>query len=245
MTDTIRSQWVQVQNGDLAIDAYLAQPLGNETYPAIIVYQEIFGVNAHIRDITERIARQGYITIAPALYQRLAPQFETGYTAEDIQMGRDYKAQTKASELLSDTAATIAYLKTLPAFGKAIGTIGFCFGGHVAYLTATLPDIEAAASFYGAGIVTLCPGETQPTITRTPEIKGTLYAFFGMEDASIPTTEVDHIEAELTKHRIPHQIFRYAGADHGFFCNERRSFNSEAAADAWQQAMQLFETTLR
>jgi carboxymethylenebutenolidase len=245
MTETIRSQWVQVQNGDLAIDAYLAQPLGNETYPAIIVYQEIFGVNAHIRDITERIARQGYITIAPALYQRLAPQFEAGYTAEDIQIGRDYKAQTKASELLSDTAATIAYLKTLPAFGKAIGTIGFCFGGHVTYLTATLPEIAAAASFYGAGIVTLCPGEAQPTITRTPEIKGTLYAFFGMEDASIPAAEVDRIEAELTKHRIPHRIFRYAGADHGFFCNERRSFNAEAAADAWQQAMQLFETALR
>ncbi len=244
MADTIRSQWVEVRNGDLAIDAYLAQPLGNQTYPAIIVYQEIFGVNAHIRDVTERIARQGYIAIAPALYQRLAPQFETGYTAEAIKIGRDYKAQTKASELLSDTEATIAYLKTLPAFGQAIGTIGFCFGGHIAYLTATLPEIKAAASFYGAGIVTLCPGEKQPTITRTSQIKGTLYAFFGMQDASIPAAEVDRIEAELTQHHIAHKIFRYPDADHGFFCNERGSFNPEAAADAWQQVMQLFEMAL-
>lgn len=105
------SRWVKVVNGDLLIDAYLAEPVAAGRYPAVIVFQEIFGVNAHIRDVTERIAREGYVAIAPALYQRFAPGFETGYTAADIDLGRQYKNQTTAEELLSDTQATIAYLQ--------------------------------------------------------------------------------------------------------------------------------------
>jgi carboxymethylenebutenolidase len=241
----IRTDRVQVPNGDLLIDAYLAQPNATGPFPAIVVFQEIFGVNAHIRDITERLAQQGYVAIAPALYQRLAPGFEVGYTEEALQLGRDYKVQTKATELLRDTQATIDYLKTLPSVHPTFGTIGFCFGGHVAYLTATLPDIQATASFYGAGIATMCPGEDQPTITRTPEISGTLYAFFGTADPLIPLEDVDRIEAELTQHHISHQIFRYQGADHGFFCNDRSSYNPEAAADAWQHVLQLFQETLK
>jgi carboxymethylenebutenolidase len=240
----IRTDRVRIPNGDLLIDAYLAQPDETGTFPAIVVFQEIFGVNAHIRDVTERLAKQGYIAIAPALYQRLEPGFEVGYTEEAVKLGRDYKVQTKATELLSDTQAAIDYLKTLPSVRPQFGTIGFCFGGHVAYLAATLPQIEATASFYGAGIATMCPGEDRPTATRTPEISGTIYAFFGTIDPLIPLEEVQFIEAELIQHQISHQIFRYDGADHGFFCDARSSYNADAAADAWQHVLQLFGETL-
>ena len=237
----IHTNHVQVPNVDLEIAAYLAAPTGDGSYPAIVVLQEIFGVNAHIREVTERIAKEGYIAIAPALFQRFAPGFETGYTPKDIVIGKDYKQQTKASELLSDIQATIDYLKNQPQVKQeAFGCIGFCFGGHVAYLAATLPDIKSTASFYGAGISTETPGGGAPTITRTPEISGTLYAFFGMEDASIPAKQVDQIEAELDKYQVQYRIFRYDGADHGFFCDHRDSYNPEAAADAWQQVKQLF-----
>ncbi len=240
-TTEIRTAHVQVPNGDLKIDAYLAKPASTDPVPAIIVIQEIFGVNAHIRDITERFARLGYVAIAPAIYQRLAPGFETGYTADDVKLGRQYKEQTKAEELLSDVRATAAYLKALPTVKPdAIGCIGFCFGGLVTYLAATLPEIKAAASFYGAGIPTWCPGGGKPTLAYTVDIKATLYAFFGMEDASIPPEHVDQIEAELQKHQIPHRLFRYQGADHGFFCDQRASFNSDAAADAWEKVQGLF-----
>ena len=133
---------VKICNGDLQIAAYLAQPEGEGPFPAVVAIQEIFGVNSHIRDVTERIAKQGYVAIAPAIYQRLAADFETGYTPEDIQLGRRYKEQTKVPELLGDIQAAIDYLKAQP-FVKpdATGCIGFCFGGHVAYLAATLPDI--------------------------------------------------------------------------------------------------------
>ncbi|AFY35208.1 dienelactone hydrolase family protein [Calothrix sp. PCC 7507] len=224
------------------IVAYLAQPQASGLYPAVVVLQEIFGVNVHIREVTERIAQLGYVAIAPALFQRQAPGFETGYTPEDIETGRSYAMQTTASELLSDISLTIDYLKSLPQVKKeGFGCIGFCFGGHVAYLAATLPDIKATASFYGAGITTRTPGGGAPTVTRTNEIQGVLYAFFGTEDASIPLEQVDEIEAALEKYKISQRVFRYDGADHGFFCNHRASYNSIAAADAWEQVKQLFD----
>ncbi|ACK64517.1 Carboxymethylenebutenolidase [Rippkaea orientalis PCC 8801] len=243
---SLKTQTVQVQNGDLAIDAYLAMPTEAGIFPGIVVIQEIFGVNEHIREVTERIAKQGYVAIAPAIYQRLAPGFESGYTPEDIKIGRIYKNKTKAEELLRDIQATIDYLYTLPNVKKdGVGSIGFCFGGHVTYLTATLTDIKATASFYGAGITHWTPGEGEPTITRTPDIKGTIYTFFGQEDASIPPEQVNEIEAALTNYNISHRVFRYEGADHGFFCDRRSSYHPEAAQDAWNHLLDLFSNTLR
>jgi len=260
----IQTRHVHVRNGDLAIAAYLAEPLEAEpletrplgvkplesrtsevgTFPSVIVIQEIFGVNSHIREVTERFARAGYVAIAPAIYQRLAPGFEADYTADAIKLGRQYKELTKREELLGDIQAAIDYLKTLPNVKPGrVGCIGFCFGGHVAYLAATLPDIAATASFYGAGITTMCPGGGAPTVNFTSHIKGTLYAFFGMNDTSIPTEQVDAIATALQTHQIPHQIFRYANADHGFFCDQRASYNAAAAQDAWVQVQALFQQT--
>ncbi|MBW4574660.1 MAG: dienelactone hydrolase family protein [Aphanothece sp. CMT-3BRIN-NPC111] len=240
----IRTDRVKISHGDLQIAAYLATPVGEGPFPGVIVLQEIFGVNSHIRDVTERIAKEGYVAIAPALYQRQAPGFETGYTPEDIEIGRNYAQQATAAELLGDIQAALDYLKSLPNVKNSFGCIGFCFGGHVAYLASTLPDIKATASFYGAGVTIRTPGGGEPTISRTPEIAGTLYAFFGMEDASIPAEQVDQIEAELEKHQIPHRVFRYDKADHGFFCNQRSSYNPDAAESAWKEVKQLFEQKL-
>lgn len=240
----IRTQSVTVSNGDLQIAAYLAEPTGSGSFPGIIVIQEVFGVNAHIREVTERIAQAGYIAIAPAIYQRQAPGFEVGYSPEELALGRQYKEQTQATELLSDIQATINYLKTLPSIKPdSFGTIGFCFGGHVVYLAATLPEIKATASFYGAGIATGTPGGGAPTWTRTSEISGVIYCFFGTQDPLIPNEQVDQIEAELQKHQIRHQIFRYP-AEHGFCCDHRASYNPEAAADAWTHVDQLFQQEL-
>ncbi len=240
------TQHVQVPNADLLIDAYLAYPEGETARSAVIVVQEIFGVNDHIREVTRRVAELGYVAIAPAIYQRLAPGFETGYSPEDIKIGREYKVRTKASELLSDLQATIDYLYALPQVKRTgIGTIGFCFGGHVVYLGATLPEVKATASFYGAGIANWCPGEdASATIERTADINGKLYAFFGTEDASIPLAQVDQISAELERHKIDHRVFRYEGAGHGFFCDRRGSYEPRAAQSAWQAVQTLFKDSL-
>ncbi|MEH2217843.1 MAG: dienelactone hydrolase family protein [Nostoc sp.] len=257
----IQTFYVKVPNNGLEIDAYLAQPAQNGTFGAILVFPEIFGINSNIRDITELIAKQGYVAIAPAMYQRTAPGFEAdfspkdaGYSPESYQLGLQYYQQVKYREILSDIQAAIAYLKTLPNVkDNAIGVIGFCFGGHVAYMAATLPDIKATASFYGGGITTSSYGEETPTINRTPEIKGTIYAFFGTRDALISQKENEQIEAELKKQNINHRVFRY-DAGHGFFAGffkdqypfitQNPIYNPEAAPDAWQHVLELFQNNL-
>lgn len=253
-TSQITTKFVQVPHGDLQISAYLARPESLEPLPAVIVLQEIFGVNHHIQDVTERFAREGYLAIAPALYQRTIPDFAIGYTKEDVTLGRSYAQQTTAAELLGDIQATIDYIKAqnsyqdwriLPPKAPAIGCIGFCFGGHVAYLAATLPEIRATASFYGAGIALRTPGGGAPTLTRTSEITGTIYTFFGADDASIPLEQVAEIRAELEQHQIKHKVLVYEGAGHGFFCNARDSYNPLAAAVAFQEVQQLFQRELK
>lgn len=240
-TPTISTHTIEVQSSDITLPVYVAMPDGAGPFGAVIVLQEIFGVNGHIRDVTERIAREGYVALAPALYHRQVPGFEAGYTPEDIQVGRQYKVKTKADELIRDIQATIDHAKTLPQVKVGgVGCIGFCFGGHVAYLAATLKDTVAIASFYGAGIPDTAFGPGPVALDRTAQITGTLHCFFGTEDASIPADAVGQIGAALQTASVDHQIFKYAGAGHGFFCDRRGSYNSEAAADAWDKVKELF-----
>ena len=249
MEQPIQTEWVKLRSGtatptSATIDAYLAQPdlpPGSPPLPVIVVLQEIFGVNPHIRDVTDRIAREGYIAIAPALYHRQIPGFECGYDDDGFAEGRQYKNNTRAVELLQDIQAAMDYGRSLPqAQAGHCGCIGFCFGGHVAYLAATLPDVAATAVFYGAGITTFCPGESGVTLDRTAAIHGTLYGFFGTADPLIPLDHVDTMEQVLLAQGINHKIFRYPQADHGFFCDRRASFEPNAAADAWEHAKELF-----
>ncbi len=241
MTLDIETTLVTIPNQSLQIDAYLAKPITTETrLPAVIVIQEIFGVNHHIRDVTERIAKLGYLAIAPAMYQRQHPGFELGYTPETIKQGRELKAQTQTEEILSDLNATIQFLDNYPDVKLGgVGMIGFCFGGWIAYLGATLPQVNVTASFYGAGIPHWAPSESPPPITRTNKIQGKLYAFFGEEDASIPPADITLVEQALKAHQVEHKIFRYPRAGHGFFCDQRDSYNAAAAASAWEKVQTL------
>lgn len=244
------SDRIQIQTGDLLLDAYQAQPLPTSqeavTYPAIVVLQEVFGVNAHIRSVVDRLATQGYMAIAPALYQRTAPGFDVGYGPDELALGRHHKDLTTAEQLLSDIQATLNYLKSLDWVdsSRGFGCVGFCFGGHVAYLAATLPEMTATGCFYGAGITTFTPGTGAPTVTRTPEIQGTLYGFFGMDDPLIPLDQVDQLEQALQAAQVTHKLFRYGGAGHGFCCDQRSDYRPEQCHQAWAELEALWSQTL-
>lgn len=260
----IDTTFVKLPNDDLRIDAYLAQPIEKRKFGAVIVFHEIFGVNENIRDITELIAKQGYVAIAPAMYQRIAPGFELGFSKKDIgyspeayQLGLEYYRQVQYWEIFSDIRATITFLKSLPNVNSdRIGCIGFCFGGHIAYMAATFPDIKATASFYGGGITTSSYGEKTPTLDRTSAIKGTIYTFFGTRDSLVSQSENQKIEAELRNYHINHRVFRY-DAGHGFFGGlfidkypflqqrPNSSLDRDAAINAWQQVLELFQTNLK
>ncbi|TVQ06539.1 MAG: dienelactone hydrolase family protein [Leptolyngbya sp. DLM2.Bin27] len=245
MTSLVRTQTLTIPSGDTEILAYLAEPSRPGRFGAVVVLQEVFGVNSHIREVAERLAGAGYVAIAPHIYHRQVPGFEVGYDSADLELGRRYKQGTSADELLADVRGAIAHLYSQAnVIPEGVGCIGFCFGGHVAYLAATLPEVKATAAFYGAGIATMPPGGGPPTLSRTGEITGTLYGFFGEKDPLIAAEEVDQIEAALTDHNVPHQIFRYPDAEHGFFCDQRYSYNPTTARDAWEQVLQLFKTTL-
>tara|TARA_B100000029_G_scaffold468266_1_gene505125 strand:+ start:662 stop:1396 length:735 start_codon:yes stop_codon:yes gene_type:complete len=235
---------VTYPNNGLNISGYLCTPKGEGPFPCIIVLQEIFGLNRHIREVTEKIAQEGYIALAPALYQRQAPDFETGYSEEDIALGRKYKEQTKANELLSDINQALSFLKKKPQCLPLFGTIGFCFGGHVAYLAATLPEIKATVSFYGAGIPTMTPGGGAPTLSRTKEIKGAVQCFFGIEDQLIPKDHVDQIQAELKKNGVDFRVNLFP-TGHGFFCNHRPDYDEESSQLAWEKVKSFYEDKLR
>jgi carboxymethylenebutenolidase len=235
------TQQVKINSGKTTIDAYLVTPTGSGLWPGIIVLQEVFGVNTYIRAVTERLASLGYVAIAPALFDRHAPGFDVGYTTAELELGRSYAGQTTAPELLADIQGCIEYLKSLPQVTAKFGCIGFCFGGHVAYLAATLPEIAATASFYGSRITSFTPGGGEPTVSQTGSIAGTIYMFFGMDDASIPPEQIAEIDTALTQHQVPHQIWQYPDAGHGFACDLRASYNPPATADAWQHVEELFK----
>lgn len=246
VSSSIQTTTVHFQSQGVSIPAYLASPSEASGLPIIIVIQEVFGVNSHIREVTERIAREGYIAIAPHIYHRQAPGFEVGYSDKDLELGRQYKNGTLADELLSDIKGAIAHAKSkFENIPETAGCIGFCFGGHVAYLAATLPEVTATASFYGAGICQFIPGGGPPTITHTAEIGGKIHLYFGLQDPLIPISDIDDIAAKLDECDIDHRIYRYSEASHGFFCDQRESYDEASAVDAWSQVKSLFEGTLK
>lgn len=240
----IQTDTLELQSDDCLIPAYVAYPDSHNYSAVIVVIQEVFGVNKHIQGVTRRIAEEGYVAIAPHIYHRQVINFSVGYSEPELALGRQYKVGTRAAELLSDVQAALTYGQKHFQVSSQAGCIGFCFGGHVAYLAATLPDIVATASFYGAGIVTSTPGGGAPTLTRTPEIKGTLYGFFGQQDPLISSEEVDAIETALQAASVEHKIFRYPAASHGFFCDQRDSYNADAADAAWKAVKSLFKDKL-
>jgi len=239
---TIETRQIQVLNQDLRIDCYLAQPQEIKPRGAVIVIHEVFGVNAHLRSVVDRLAQEGYVAIAPNMVQRTAPGLDLDYSNASLAVGRSHKDQMSAANIASDLGAIVAYLKSLSL--SAIGLMGFCFGGHVAYLGAMLPEIRATAVFYGSGIAVLTPGGGEPTVTRSHEIQGRVDLFFGLSDPLIPNAQADAIEAELVAQGVDHQVIRYA-TGHGFFCEARSSFDAVAAADAWERVKALLKEQLQ
>ena len=206
--------------------AYRCDP-GSTTKGAIIVVQEIFGVNRHIRDVTERFANVGYTAIAPALFDRWHKDFDGGYNADDMSVGRDLKAQANAEldKVLADVEAARANV----ADAGKVGITGFCWGGFIAWMAACRLNVDASVAYYGGGIIDY----------NDEELKCPTIAHFGREDASIPMADVEVIEA-----RHPSaEIFVYE-ADHGFHCDQRGQFNPRAANIAGMRTIRLFDDIL-
>ncbi len=243
-----RSEKVDIAVEGRSMGAFVATPQGDGPFAAVLVFQEVFGVNMHIRDVAQRLATEGYVAIAPDSYHRVAPGIERAYTPAAMSGARELIGSVTVAALDADVAATIAYLRARPDVrADRIGAIGFCMGGHVAYLAAATHDLTATASFYGGRIATSGPGAESvlPTVTRTGGIKGTMLCLFGGQDQHIGAEQVATIEAALKTHHVRHEVVTYPEADHGFFCDWRGSYHEPSAQDAWERTKKLFASTLK
>jgi carboxymethylenebutenolidase len=229
-----------------SMGGYLARPNGDGPYPAVVVYMEIFGINSHIRDVTERVAREGYVAIAPDYFHRTGPGVEFNYDDEGMGKGMALLGQLKANEMIDDANATLAFLRGRSDVTGKVGCMGFCIGGHMTYLTACETDVACAASFYGGGIAAgEGPGGAESTLGRTGRIRGEILCLFGEKDGFIPLEEVEAIQGALADSDAKHETVVYPGADHGFFCDQRDAYQESAASDAWARTKALFGGALR
>ncbi len=243
----IQTTWENIQTNDGEMKAFLAAPTEAGSYPAVLVFMEIFGINEHIQDVTQRIAKEGYVAMAIDFYHRVAPGVQLGYTQADVEEGKRYKDKVTQADMEIDAKAAIQVLKNHSQVSPKdrFGSIGFCFGGYVNYVVATLPEIAVTASLYGAGIARDLPGKEEPPVDKSGEIKGYMLCLYGENDSSISQEDIQMIESSLERGRVPHKIIVYPDAAHGFFCDRRGSYNPEAAFSAWTEVKSIFQQQLK
>ena len=195
---------------------------------AVVVIQEIFGVNHHIRAVCDRFAGNGYVAIAPAIFDRIERNFQCAYSPEEVAVARKFVANLDWTAMLRDSQAAIDAVKDV----GPVGIIGFCLGGSVAYAAATkLSGLSAAIGYYGGAIVRFADDK--------PKVPTQLH--FGEKDVGIPLGDVDIIRAK----RPDVEIHTYPGAQHGFGCDERASYDEASAGIAKQRSLDFFATHLR
>jgi carboxymethylenebutenolidase len=242
----ITSGMVQVQAEAGKMPAFLARPSADGKHPAVVVAQEAFGLNAHIKDVAARVAREGYVALAPDLYYR-EKEAVVGYDnlpdAIRLMMG------LSDDKIVADMAGAISYLKAQSFVrGDRIGVTGFCMGGRVTFLTACKnADVKAAVPFYGGGIGSVAPSERTPKapLDYADQLRCPVLLFFGENDPFIPLDEVNKIKARLAELKKQAEVVVYPGAPHGFFCNERDSYRADAAKDAWARLLKFFGQHLK
>jgi carboxymethylenebutenolidase len=209
------------------LGGYRADPSGAPK-GAVVVIQEIFGVNHHIRAVCDRLAAEGYVAIAPAIFDRIEPNFTSGYSPDEVAVARKFVANPDFAAMLRDTQAAIDAVSNV----GAVGIIGFCLGGSVAYAAATkLSGLSAAIGYYGGQVVRFADDK--------PKVPTQLH--FGEKDAGIPLTDVETIKAK----RPDVEIHVYPGAQHGFHCDERASYDKTSADIAWPRSMAFFAKHLK
>jgi carboxymethylenebutenolidase len=199
--------------------AYRADPVGTPR-GRVVVIQEIFGVNRHIRSVCDRLAEAGYVALAPQIFDRITPNFETGYSEMEVAKAREFVAKVDWAKVMEDTQAAFNALKR----EGPVAIMGFCMGGSVAYLaSARIDGLAAAVCYYGGQIIRY--------IDEKPRCPVQMH--FGETDGHIPLSDVE----TMRKKQPAAEIHVYPGAGHGFHCDERGSYEAKSAKQAWDRSL--------
>jgi carboxymethylenebutenolidase len=245
----VAAEWLTLSaDGAAPLRCWWARPAAEGPGAAVLVLPEVFGVNGWVRSVAERLAAEGYGALAMPIFARTAPGFETGYDAAGLALGREHRDAVSAADLLDDARRAIAWLQQQPGLeGRPVGCVGFCFGGHLALIAATLPVVAATCDFYGARVSSFRPGGGPATLALLPQLQGDLLCFCGDQDPLMPPAELAAIEAALAAAQHPQaerRLIVARGAGHGYMCEARSDFNPEASRAGWAEMLALFQRSL-
>jgi len=216
--------------------AYVASPAAGGAHPAIMVFQEAFGVNSHIRDVTDRFAGEGYLAMAPELFHRTGTGFEGAYG--DFDAVRPHMEAVNQDGLQADVKACCDWLGSQGTVDSAkICCVGYCMGGRVSYLANATVPLKAAISFYGGGIATGLLG-------LTGKLAGPILLFWGGLDRHIGVDQIRAVEDSLREAGKTYANVVFSDADHGYFCDARPSYNPRAARESWALALAFLKDHL-
>ncbi len=234
----MRQEWISIDaaggddNGG-SYGGYLALPPAGRG-PGLLLLQEIFGVNRHIRAVAEQYALDGFVVLAPDVFWREAPRVELGYVGAERERAMQLLARADRSKLAADLATSIAALRARPECTGRVGAFGYCMGGRLAYLAAAGGSVDAASCFYGGGI--------QDQLEHAVRIECPIQFHYGERDAHIPLAAVDKVKAAFTGR--PNAEFHLYDAEHGFNCWERAAYHAPSSARAHARTLALFARAL-
>jgi carboxymethylenebutenolidase len=234
MSSPVTTSWTTITGHAGSFDAYLALPPAGRG-PGLLLLQEIFGINQHIRTVAEQYALDGFVVLAPDVFWQQQHRLDIGYTPEDIQRGRAMAMAADRPALRRDLADAAQALRARPEVqGRGIGALGYCMGGRLAYVAAATAGIDAAVAYYGGGI--------QDMLDLAPRIACPIQFHYGALDANIPLSAVDKVRAAMQGRDA--EIHVYDSADHGFNCWARGSYQAASAALAHGRALQFLAAQL-
>lgn len=229
MSKPVKTQWTDITPG---FAGYLALPPAGSG-PGLVLWQEIFGVNEHIRAVAEQYALDGFVVLAPDAFWRQAPRVELGYEGADRQQAMSLMQGYAAPDALADIATSVAALRARPEVGgRKLGSFGYCMGGRLAYLAAATAGVDAAVAFYGGGI--------HGQLDRASAITCPMQFHYAERDDHIPLEAVARVQAALPRA----EVHVYPGAMHGFNCWARASYHAPSAALAHGRATAFLASVL-
>jgi len=228
---------LNVNDGTTAL-AFVARPDRARNAPALLLFQEAFGVNAHIRDVAGRFAGEGYVVIAPEMFHRTAdPGFEGDY--DDFDTVRPHLQALTPEGITADAVAAHDFLLNDGAVDPArIGAIGYCMGGRCAYVANAVLPLGAAVSYYGGGIA-------PALLDRAPHLHGPQLFFWGGKDHKLGGAYRASIVEALRSAEKPFVDVEMSEGDHGFFCDARRQYHADSAAESWALTLEFLRRNLR
>ena len=236
--------WATMNVDGQAMEAYVAHPAADGPHPAVIVAQEIWGVNAYIQGVVNKLAAAGYYAVAPALFHREGPG--TIGLFEETEIALDRLSRMDDRQIIRDLGETVGFLQAQPdVLTDKIGIVGFCVGGRIAYLAAAkLNGLAAAVDFYG-GRCFVAFGDGPTPFDHTKDIHVPLLGLFGEDDPNPTPSDVEKIRQQLEQHGKLFEFHVYPGAGHAFNCEERPTYRREASLHAWDRTIAWFDEHLK